>query len=394
MVSLLLLGFSSGLPLPLVGGTLQALLTQKGVGLGVIGLFTLTGIPYTVKFLWSPLFDRFLPPFLGRRKGWILFTQCLLFVFLPLVPRCLYNLSLLYVLTVGIAFLSASQDIVVDALRTDILEERERGAGVAVFILGYRIALLTSSALALFISDGIGWEITYLFLGSLLLLGVLGCLLSGEKEPVAPPRDLADALIGPLRDLLSRERFLFILLFLVLYKLGDAYLGSMTVPFLIRGMGFSLREVAVMMKGVGFLALISGAFLAGALMVRVSLFRALLFFGILQMVSNLFFLWLWASGKDLFALFLVMLVENFSGGLGTTAFVSYMMSLCNARYSATQFALLSSLSALGRVVVAPTSGFFVERFGWPSFFLLSTGLSAPGILVLLRIGKGEKGPSV
>lgn len=360
-------------------------MTEKNVGLGAIGLFTLTGLPYTLKFLWSPLLDRFFLPFLGRRRGWVLLLQSLLLLFVPLVPRCLCDLSILYFLCLAIAFFSASQDVVVDALRTEVLEERERGAGVAVFILGYRTALLISSALALLIAEEMGWEVTYLLMASLLLLGALGCLISEEPNLIGRPRDLTDAVVGPIRDLFGRRGILYVFLFLVAYKLGDAYLASMTTPFLLRGMGFSLKEVAVMMKGVGFFALILGAFLAGGLMMRMSLFKALFFFGLLQMISNLSFLWLWVSGKALSGLFFVVLVENISSGLGTTAFVAYIMSLCNTRYSATQFALLSSLSTLGRVVIAPTSGFFAERFGWPPFFLFSTLLALPGIAILLRM---------
>lgn len=385
MLSLLLLGFSSGLPLPLITSTLQALLTERGVNLSTIGLFAFASLPYTVKFLWASFFDRFSFPFLGKRKGWIFFTQIILILSFPFFP--ILEISSLYLFVFLTAFFSASQDVVIDALRTEILEEKERGIGAAIFILGYRIALLISGAFALIFSDLLGWKMTYNVMSLILLVGVVGCLIAEEKNSSLCPQSLKDALLGPLKDLFMKRGILGILLFLLLYKLGDAYLGSMTTPFLLREIGFSAFHVGAINKGIGFFTLILGAFIAGGLMVKIELSKSLFIFGLFQMFSNLFFLSLYYIGKDLFFLALTVSIENLSSGMGTAAFVSLIMALCNPSYAATQFALLSSLASFGRVFLTPTSGFFVEEFGWPTFFIFSTLLALPGLLLLFYIRK-------
>lgn len=385
---MLILGFSSGLPLPLTGGTLQAWLTMTGVDLRTIGIFSLVGLPYTLKFLWSPLMDRFAPPWLGRRRGWMILTQICLLLGIAIMglisPQ--YAPLMLAVLAMCVAFVSASQDIVVDAYRTDVLREAERGLGAATFVTGYRIAMLVAGALALIMSDQIGWQNTYLIMAMLMVFGMAGTIFGQEPDKkVMPPKSLEEAIWGPLKDFIARPSAMAMLLLIILYKLGDAYAGTMTTTFLLRGVGFSATEVGTINKGMGLVATIVGALFGGTLMVKLGLYRSLMVFGMLQMVSNLTFMVLAWTGKNYGVMVFAVAFENLSGGMGTAAFVALLMALCNQRYSATQFALLSSLSALGRVFVSPTSGYVIESIGWAMFFLLTTFTALPGLWLLWRL---------
>lgn len=385
-----LFGFSSGLPLALTGGTLQAWMATTGVDIRTIGIFALIGVPYTLKFLWSPVMDRFTLPLLGRRRGWIFLTQIgLIFGISAMAfasPQS--NPYLLGIIALFVAFTSASQDIVIDAYRTDVLREKERGAGAAVFVMGYRIAMLVSGALALILSDHIGWKNTYLLMASVLSIGIVTTLFAPEPEgKITPPISLQDAIWGPLRDYFSRDGAVTILFLIILYKLGDAYAGTLTTAFLIRGVGFSPTEVGAVNKGLGLISMIIGALFGGALMVRLGLFRSLLLFGILQAVSNLSFVFLAWIGKNYELFVFAVAFENLSGGMGTAAFVSLLMTICNQRYSATQYALLSSLASLGRIFIAPTSGFLVESIGWTNFFLITMLVATPGLWLLWSMKK-------
>jgi PAT family beta-lactamase induction signal transducer AmpG len=387
---MVLAGFSSGLPLALTGGTLQAWMTVAGVDLRTIGVFALVGIPYTVKFLWSPLMDRFVPPWMGRRRGWMFLTQAALLVGIAAMafgkpgaaPWALGATALL------VAFSSASQDIVIDAYRTDVLREPERGLGAAVFVTGYRIAMLVSGAVALILSERIGWRNTYLLMATLMCVGIATSIFGPEPEiRVIPPKSLKEAVTGPLREFLSRRAAVALLFLIVLYKLGDAYAGTLTTAFLIRGVGFSPAEVGTINKGLGLVSLILGAMVGGTWMVRLGLYRSLMFFGILQAVSNLSFMVLSWLGKSYAMLIFTVAFENVCGGMGTAAFVALLMALCDHRYTATQYALLSSLAALGRIFVAPTSGYVVESVGWALFFLLTAVTALPGLGMLWRYKK-------
>jgi PAT family beta-lactamase induction signal transducer AmpG len=379
------LGFSSGLPLALTSGTLQAWMAVDGVDLRTIGIFSLVGIPYAIKFLWSPLMDRFVPPWLGRRRGWIIITQILLMLGISAMAFSSPSQFplMLAVLALIVAFSSASQDIVVDAYRTDILKEKERGAGAAVFVMGYRIAMLVSGALALILSDHIGWRNTYLLMASVMVVGIISTLSGHEPDKrVIPPSNFQDAVLGPLKNYFSRNAAIPLLFLIVLYKLGDAYAGVLTTPFLIKGIGFSASEVGTINKGLGFVSVIVGAMFGGALMVRLGLFRSLMSFGILQAVSNLSFMVLALIGKSYGMLIFAVAFENLSGGMGTAAFVSLLMAMCNHRYTATQYALLSSLAALGRIFIGPSSGFVAESLGWATFFFITALAALPGLWLL------------
>lgn len=386
---MVLLGISSGLPLSLTGSTLQAWMTVAGADLRTIGIFSLAGLPYTLKFLWSPFMDRYVPPFsgkkFGRRRGWIIVTQILLLGIIGLMgtvsPKdAPFAMALL---ALSVAFFSASQDIVIDAYRTDVLRENERGAGSAVFVTGYRVGMLISGALAMILSDRIGWSATYFLMACFMVIGMAAALISPEPGRVQElPKDLQEAVAGPLRDYFSKRGATLILLFIILYKLGDAYAGTMTTAFLIRGLGFTPTDVGTVNKGLGLVSLIIGATLGGTLMVRLGLFRSLLIFGILQALSNLSFVILAWAGNSYPVMISAVAFENLTGGMGTAAFVSLLMTLCNQRYSATQFALLSSLAALGRVFIAPTSGYVIEATGWAWFFVITTASAIPGLLLL------------
>ena len=391
----LLLGFSSGLPLALTSGTLQAWMTVEGVDLSTIGIFTLVGIPYTWKFLWAPAMDRFVPPFLGRRRGWLLVTQVALMAGIGcmalLSPRT--DLAMLAFVAVFVAFASASQDIVFDAYRTDVVTREQRGIAGALTVVGYRTAMLVSGALALVLVAGsawiagIGWRNTYLLMAGLMSIGIMATLWGRNPQDAAPhPQSLREAFVEPLREFFSRHGALGFLALLILYKLGDAFAGSLTTAFLLRGMGFSLEDVGYVNKGMGLAATIVGALFGGALMVRLGLYRSLMAFGILQAVSNLTFMWLALAGKSYPVMVLAIGFENLSGGMGTAAFVALLMALCDHRFTATQYALLSALASFGRVYVGPAAGYATDPkylgLGWAAFFFLTFAIALPGLALL------------
>jgi PAT family beta-lactamase induction signal transducer AmpG len=388
VATILFLGFSSGLPLALSGGTLQAWLTVEGVDIKTIGLFTLVGLPYTLKFLWSPLLDRFAFPLFGRRRGWILVSQALLLILIFAMSMVSPAKApwVLAFLAFGLAFASSSQDIVVDAYRAEVLREKERGMGAAVSVTGYRVAMLISGALALILSGILGWQATYMIMAGLMIVGMMATWLGPEPEdPGTPPKTLQEAVSGPLLEFFSRKGAWAMLALIVLYKLGDAFAGSLTTSFLIRGVGFSVGEVGAINKGMGLAATIVGALFGGALMARLGLFRSLFLFGILQAVSNLSFMVLAILGKSYPMLVFTIGFENLAGGMGTAAFVAFLMALCNHNFTATQFALLSALASLGRVFVGPTSGVLVDEFGWLLFFLVTFLAALPGLILLWKM---------
>ena len=398
---LLLLGFSSGLPLALTGATLQAWLAVEGIDIQAIGWFTLVGQPYVYKFLWAPLMDRYSIPLLGRRRGWLLATQAALL----LAIACMGTVSpkeapfLLAALALAVAFLSASQDIVFDAYRADVLGAEERGAGAAVSVLGYRIAMLVSGGLALILVDNwISWTQAYWLMAALMLVGAAATWAA--EEPATPPKapkTLAEAVREPLAEYFSRRGAWLLLLVIILYKLGDAFAGTLSTAFLLRGAGFSLTDVGWANKWLGVGATILGLLIGGALMARLRLFKSLLLFGFLQAFTNLGFMLLAAAGKSYPLMITVIAAENLCGGMGTAAFVALLMAMCDRRFSATQYALLSALASLGRVYVGPAAGALAESFGWTTFFFLTFLVALPGIAMLwwqrARIDELDKSPA-
>lgn len=382
--SVALLGFASGLPLALGAGTLQAWLASAAVDIRTIGIFALTGLPYLLKPLWAPLLDRYAVPGLGRRRGWLLITQLAIAVILVAMASCSpqASLSLLGVLALSLAFFSASQDIVFDAYRTELLPVAERGPGAATSVLFYRLAMLVSGALALILADRIGWQPTYLLMAGLMALIMLVTLLAPEPQAAGQPRSLPEAVISPLKEFLGRPQALVFLLLIVLYKLGDAAAGSLSSAFLISGVGFTAGEVGTINKGLGLIATLVGALLGGGLLTRLRLYRALWLFGILQALTNLLFMALALAGHSYGLLLLAVAGENLAGGMGTVAFVALLMALCDRRYTAAQYALLSALAALGRILLGPVAGYVVSMWGWPNFFLLTFVIALPGLGLL------------
>ena len=380
-----LLGFASGLPLALTGSTLQAWLTVAEVDIKTIAWFSWIGVPYLLKFFWSPAMDRFAPPIFGRRRGWIAIAQLGLAAGVAGMALTSPNESLWMVgaLALWVAFVSASQDIVIDAYRTDLLPQAERGMGAAVGVFGYRIAMLVSGGLALILADQIGWRSTYLLMAALMVVCMLVTWLSPEPAtPPHTPRTLTEAVVEPLKDFFSRPGALSLLALIMLYKFGDALAGTLTTAFLIRGVGFTPTDVGVVNKGLGLAALLIGALVGGVLLAKLSLVRAMLLFGALQAISNLSFAWLAWVGKSYPLLVFTVGFENLASGMGTAAFVAFAMSLCHKSFSATQYALLSALASLGRVLFGPTTGTMVVTMGWGNFFLVTFFAALPGLALV------------
>ena len=487
------LGFASGLPLALTGQAMQAWLSTSGLDVAAIGFMSLVGLPYTFKFLWAPLMDRFDLPWLGRRRGWLVLTQLLmagaLLLLAGISPTGATRAFAL--MAVAVAFISASQDVVIDAYRTELLPAAERGLGASINVMGYRLAMILSGGIALIWTDpnqggGWSWPEVYRVMATLMLVAavfsalalpklppltaaarattaarqdllgfgavvlaviagyaltdqfgstiaaaLLTPLLDGSSMPVALQKrwvDLLTLLLGialtlplaawaarrarfetllsGLRNYFSQRGAAGFLLFIVLYKLGDAFAGALMTPFLLTSMAYSPAEVGVVNKVMGLWLTIGGALLGGVLMLKLGLWRALMLFGVLQLLSNLGFWWLAVNGKGVLpglsipafdwgfvklaqptpvdgGLLMVVAFENISGGMGTAAFLAFLMSLCQQRFTATQFALLSAFASVGRVWVGPLAGVLAQSIGWPLFFIISTVLAVPALVMLV-----------
>lgn len=386
---ILLLGFSSGIPLALTGTTLQAWMTKEKVDLAVIGIFSLVGLPYTVKVLWAPLMDRFIPPFLGRRRGWMLVTQ---FALAAAIAAMAFSdpagaTTLFAALALLVAFTSASQDIVVDAYRTEVLEPQELGPGASVHILGYRVAMLTSGALALVMADHLPWKTVYLLMSASLFVGVAASLLSPEPRlHERPPASLKEAVVEPFSEFLSRRGAVEILLFILLYKLDVVMAMALMTPFILE-LGFTMTDIGAVTKGFGMAATIVGTLAGGAVVARAGMKTSLWVFGILQSVSTLSFLALARLGHHYPMMVTAIGLENLCSGMGTAAYAAFLMSLCDKRFTATQYALLTGLMALTRVVAGAPTGYLVKAFGWEWYFLISALAAVPGLLLLLRYSR-------
>jgi len=443
VIAILLLGFSSGLPLALTAGTLAIWMTEVGVDLTTIGLFAVVATPYSLKFLWAPIVDRMPLPWLtrrlGRRRGWLLFTQFALIgaIFMlgggdPVAAPVTTALAALLV-----AFASASQDIVVDAFRIESLDEEQLGAGAAMYVFGYRVAMLVSGAGSLWAATHVSWASVYTLMAALVLVGVLTTLMSREPsrraETVATAAnalghralDLAgvasgrlraaadwvvDAVINPFAEFMTRRGWVVILLFVVFFKFGDTLAGAMTNPFLVK-IGFTKTEIAEIAKVFGFGATMAGLFLGGALINGAGIIRSLWVTGVLQLVSNLMFAVQAAAGASLPLLAFTIGFENLASGMGTAAFIAYLSSLCNISYTATQYALLTSFMAVARTWLSAPSGWLVEHVDWASaahglvgtlsgsvaeqinwigFFLLTTVAALPGLALLAWVTSRTK----
>lgn len=376
------LGFASGLPLALSGATLQAWLQESGVSLERIGATALIGLPYTLKPLWAPLLDRFTVGPLGRRRGWMLLTQAALTVVLlglsTLDPAG--SLGLVALAATLLATASATQDIAIDAWRTETLHPRHYGLGATLHIMGYRLGMLASGAGALILADHLPWSRVYQLLALAMAACIVFALLAPEPETLRP-RDLRTAVIEPLREFLTRPAATTVLAFVILYKLGDALAAALVTPFLLET-GFSKTEIGTVYKAVGLVATIGGGLAGGALLAWLGLLRALLLFGLLQAVSNLGFMLVALVGPQTWVLATAVVVENLSGGMGTAAYAAFLMALCDQRFTGTQYAVFTALMALTRTVAAAPSGVVATATGWTIYYGLSAVAALPGLLLI------------
>lgn len=394
LISILILGFSSGLPLALSGSTLQAWLSVENIDIKTIGLYAIVGMPYTYKFLWSPLLDFLQPGFLDRRRGWIVLMQLACAGLLGLMATLDVHSALqVAAVAMGVALCSATQDMAIDAYRTELLPEEERGLGAAYYVAGYRVAMLTSGGLALILAgQWLGWRGTYFLMGGLMAAGAVATAFSPNVGNQSTHRgkqgpSLSQIVKDSTKDFLTKESAIWILALIVLYKIGDAFAGSLSTAFLLRGLGFTLTEVGTVNKTVSLIATLGGAFIGGHFMKKIGLFKALLIFGILQGISNLSFWALSLFPAHIYSMAAAVFVENLCGGMGTAAFVGLLTTLCSRQFSATQYALLSSLAAVGRVYLSAPAGYLVAATGWGTFFLFSTAAAVPGLLLLVFLKK-------
>ena len=391
----LTLGFASGLPFNLPDSTLQAWLATLNMDIKTIGWLTLVGVPYAFKFLWAPILDRYAVPILGRRRGWMLILQLILALLIGLLGLqadtlgvaapgdAIYAVAALGLL---IAFMSATQDIVIDAYRTDTLRPEERGLGSTATQIGYRVATWITGALALILSDVIGWRNTYLLMATIMAASVVLTWAAPEPErnPVAP-RTLTAAIRDPLKEFLSRPGAWALLGLIVLYKFGDAFALKLVTAFLIKGVGFTPLEVGAISKTVVIAMTLLGTFAGGLLLARLGLFRSLLLFGVLQALTNLLYALLATTGKSTVLMVIALGFDNFAGGMGAAAFVAFLMGLCDARFSAFQYALLSALASVARNFLGPPAAYLVDAVGWSSFFTITFFTAIPGLIVLVLL---------
>jgi len=387
MVLALIMGFASGLPLLLTMSVLQAWMTEEGVGLTVIGLVSLVQIPYTWKILWAPFLDRYTIRFFGRRRGWLLISQAALIAAIVGLgfSNPSGNFTVMVIAAVLVAFFSASQDIVIDAYRRETLADNELGMGSSLYINGYRIGMMLSSGGGLILADRMAWSSVYLVMAGFMLPCLVTTLLAPEPDmPLGKPQTLKEAVINPLSEYFSRKNSLLILAFILCYKIGDSMAGAMTTPFYL-DIGFTKTQIGTIVKLFGTGAVIGGALAGGILMLKFGINRSLWIFGILQALSTACFAILARIGPNLNALAGVIAFENISSGMGTAAFVAYMASITNKKFTATQYALLTSLMAFPRVLASAPTGFFAKHLGWTEFFIFCALIAAPGMLMLVKI---------
>ena len=412
------LGFCAGLPLPLIGATMSARLMDSGLSLTSIGLFALAGTPYALKFLWSPLIDTIKIPFLnnllGKRRSWLLITQIILFLIFFIIATInpLEDLYLLAVLVCSAAFISATQDIALDAYRIELHSEKELAAGIATYVLGYRIALIVAGAGALYLAEYMSWNAAFIIMSLCFLLGPLILLFLPANNKIMESKEkdigyfdrvikwIKTAVLDPFIEFSQRQSWIWILIFIAIYKLGDALAGNMTTPFLL-DIGFSKIQIANIVKVIGLAATLIGLFIGGMLVAKYNIVSVLFIGGFLQMFSNLFFAIQGVVGVNTNVLMLTISIENLAGGIGTAAFLAYLSKLVDSRYIATQFALLTSFMALSRTQLSAPAGWMVVGIGWNGlfsfnnlqhidwvcFFILTTLLAIPALLILKKATK-------
>jgi len=383
-------GFTSGLPLYILIQLVPAWLRTEGVGLAEIGFFTLIGLPYTWKFLWSPVMDRYTLPFLGRRRGWMLVTQLALMASIAAIGflKPEFSIVLIAYLAAAIAFFSASQDIVLDAYRRELLADNELGLGNAIHVQAYRLAGLVPGSLALILADMMAWHSVFIVVAAFMLVGIVMvlCIDEPERDPQAP-RTIKEAVIEPFREFLGRQGVgaaMFVLAFLFFYKLGDNMATALQTPFFI-DVGFTLTQIGVVAKFASLAAVIVGGLVGGLIMVVLSINRALWIFGVVQIVSILGFAALAIVGPNLWMLGFAVAFEYLGVGLGTAALTAFIAKSTNKAFAATQFALFTALASTPRTLAGATTGVIVEQVGWPNFFVICVALAVPGMLLLFKV---------
>ena len=381
-----IMGFACGLPLLLTSTLLQAWMKDKGVDLTSIGLMALVGLPYTLKFLWAPFFDRYTISLMGRRRGWLLVAQIALVISIAGLGFTdpARNPAIMVLAAVLVTFFSASQDIVVDAYRREDLADEELGLGSSFYINGYRFGMLLASGGGLILADYLPFAMVYLIMAACMLPGIVTSLLT--PEPViseGTPKTLRGAIVEPLAEYFSRENAVLILAFVLLYKIGDTMASAITTPFYL-DIGFSKTEIGAVVKLFGFWATIAGSLIGGLLMLRIGINRSLWIFGFLQAVSTAGFAILARIGHSIPTLSGVIAFENLTAGMGTAAYAAFMASLTNRKFTATQYALLSSLMGVPRVLASAPTGFLAKHMGWESFFIFCVVVALPGMMLLLK----------
>ena len=387
-------GFTSGLPLFILISLLPAWLMESGLDLKAIGLFALIQFPFTWKFLWAPLFDRFSFS-MGRRRGWLIIFQVLLLVSISISgfidPKS--QIMTVAIISITIAIFSASQDVVIDAYRRELLLDNELGLGNAIHVNAYKISSLIPGSLSLILADVFSWELVFFITGLFMIPGIVLTILI--KEPLLktmPPKTIKEAVIEPFKEFINRkgikEAFL-ILLFIFLYKVGDSMATALATPFYMN-LGFSMTQIGIIAKNAGLWASISGGILGGIWMIKLGINRALWIFGFMQMFATLSFAWLALSGDNPLILAITVGLEFFAAGLGTTAFLAYIAKTTNPKFTATQFALFTSLAALPRTITNASTGYLVEIFGWHNFFIFCFFIAIPGMILLIKIAPWNK----
>lgn len=392
------LGISSGLPLALILSTLKAMLLEKGFDLKTIGFFSLVSLPYTLKIFFAPIIDSCPVPFLtrsvGQRKSWIILSQIFLasFIFALAIAGLENNLTAIAVFSFLAAFASASQDVVIDGYRIELIEKEDQGLAAGFYVYGYRIGMLISGAGALALAEIVSWDVVYFAMAGCALLTIFITLFAEETRKNFVQKDhdffswLKNSVVAPFADFMNRDQWYVILAFIICFKLGDVFAGNLTLPFLL-DIGFTKIEIASIVKTFGLFASLFGVFCGGILVKKVSLIKSLWIAGIMQMLSNLTFAFLAKNGHDSVILYPLIFIENFSGGIGDAVFVAYLSGLCNVNFSATQYALLVSFATLARSLLTSSAGVFAQTLGWYEFFILSTFLAVPGLIFLLMLSQ-------
>jgi PAT family beta-lactamase induction signal transducer AmpG len=395
MLVAFLMGFSGGLPLLLTWGVLQAWMTEKGVDLTWIGMISLVQIPYTWKFLWAPFLDRFVPPFLGRRRGWLLIAQIALVAAIVGLGYSdpVKNTAWMIVAAILVAFFSATQDIVIDAYRREDLADEELGLGSSMYVYGYRLGMLMASGGGLILADHMSFSAVYFLMSLCMLPGILTTLLTPEPAIVAgTPQTMKEAVVNPFVDYFRRNGAIWILVFILLYKIGDTMASGITMPFYLE-VGFSKTEIGTVVKFFGTAATLIGAFLGGVLLLKLGIHRGLWIFGVLQALSTAGFAILARIGYNIAMLSGVIAFENLSSGMGTAAFVAFMASITNKKFTATQYALLTGIMGLSRQLASSVTGFMAKHMGWTGFFIFCTLIAIPGMLLLVKIAPWNSRPA-